>query len=118
KGYVMMHYGPNKLPSGSDYNLTNITISSDIGASVKSVFSGTVFTVASVDGMDVVVIQHGKYFTTYSNLTAVNVKIGQDVSTGQSIGKVGADLQGVGAIDFFMSNEKSDFDPEKWLRRK
>ena len=57
-------------------------------------------------------------FTTYSNLNAVNVKIGQDVTTGQQIGKVAANLEGVGAVDFFMSNETSNFDPEKWLRRK
>jgi len=117
-GYVMMHYGANKLPSGSDIVITNVTIASDIGNPVKSVFAGTVSTVLSIEDMQVVIIQHGKYFTTYSNLTGVNVKVGQDVSTGQTIGRVGADLQGVGAIDFFMSNETSNFDPEKWLRRK
>ncbi len=118
KGYVMMHHGLNKLPSGSDIVITNITISTDIGSPVKSVFAGTVSNVLAIEDMQVVIIQHGKYFTTYSNLTGVNVRIGQDVSTGQTIGKVAADLQGVGAIDFFMSNETSNFDPEKWLRRK
>jgi septal ring factor EnvC (AmiA/AmiB activator) len=118
KGYVMMHFGPNKLPSGSDIVITNVTISSDIGSPVKTVFAGTVSNVLPIEDMQVVIIQHGKYFTTYSNLTGVNVKIGQEVTTGQSIGRVGADLQGVGSIDFFMSNEKNDFDPEKWLRKK
>ena len=117
-GYVLMHYGPNKLPSGSDINITNVTISANIGAPVKAVFNGTVSNVLSIDDMQVVIIQHGKYFTTYSNLSGVNVQKGQDVNTGQSIGRVAANLEGVGAVDFFMSNETSDFDPEKWLRRR
>jgi murein hydrolase activator len=119
KGYVLMHYGANKLPSGSDYVITNITISSDIGSPVKSVFAGTVSNVLSIDGMEVVIIQHGKYFTTYSNLSGIAVQKGQDVNTGQTIGRVAADLQGVGSMDFFMTNENNtDFDPEKWLRRR
>ncbi len=119
KGYVLMHFGPNKLPSGSDYMITNITISSEIGSSVKSVFAGSVSNVLSIDGMEVVIIQHGKYFTTYSNLSGITVHKGQDVVTGQIIGRVAADLQGVGSIDFFMTNDKNvDFDPEKWLRRR
>lgn len=118
KGYVMMHYGANKLPSGSDINLTNITISSEVGSSVKAVFDGTVSTVQTIDDMQVVIIQHGKYFTSYSNLSSVSVSKGQDVRTGQSIGKVAANFDGVGAMDFFMSNEKGDMDPEKWLRRR
>ncbi len=117
-GYVLMHYGPNKLPSGSDINISNVTISANIGAAVKAVFNGTVSNVLSIDDMQVVIIQHGKYFTTYSNLSGVSVQKGQDVNTGQSIGRVAANLEGVGAVDFFMSNETSDFDPEKWLRRK
>lgn len=119
KGYVLMHYGANKLPSGSDYNITNITISADIGSAVKTVFAGTVSNVLSIDGMEVVIIQHGKYFTTYSNLSNIAVQKGQDVTTGQNIGRVAADLQGVGSMDFFMTNENNtDLDPEKWLRRR
>ena len=118
RGYVLMHYGANKLPSGSDIVITNVTISSDIGSPVKVVFDGTVSTVQSIDDMQVVIIQHGKYFTTYSNLSSASVHKGQQVKTGQVIGKVAANFDGVGAVDFYMSNESSNFDPEKWLRRK
>ena len=71
-----------------------------------------------VDGMDVVIIQHGKYFTTYSNLSGVTVSKGQDVSTGQVIGRVAADIEGNGAVDFFLSTETSNVDPERWLHKK
>ncbi len=118
RGYVLMHYGPNKLPSESDIILSNVTISSEIGSAVKVVFDGTVTAVQSIDDMQVVIIQHGKYFTTYSNLSGAAVQRGQDVRTGQVIGRVAANFDGVGAIDFYLSNESSNLDPEKWLRRK
>jgi len=118
KGYVMMHWGPNKLPSGSDINLTNITIATDVGAAVKAVFDGTVSKILSIDDMQVVIVQHGKYFTTYSNLSSASVSVGQDIKTGQSVGRAAANMEGVGAIDFFLSNEKGEMDPEKWLKRR
>lgn len=118
KGNVLMHYGPNKLPSGSDVVNTAVTISAEIGAPVKAVFAGLVSNVLPIDGMEVVIIQHGKYFTTYSNLSGVGVKAGQEVITGQTLGRVAPNLEGIGTVDFFMSDERSSFDPEKWLRRK
>ncbi|MBU3713654.1 MAG: M23 family metallopeptidase, partial [Ferruginibacter sp.] len=68
--------------------------------------------------MQVVVIQHGRYFTTYSNLSGVVVQKGQQIRTGQVLGKVAPNFDGVGAIDFYISNEGGNSDPEKWLRKK
>ena len=116
RGVVLMHYGLNKLPSGGDFIITSVTISADIGTAVKAVFNGTVSTVQNIEDMQVVIIQHGKYFTTYSNLSGVNVQRGQEITTGQVIGKVAANFDGIGAIDFYMSNESNNFDPERWLR--
>jgi murein DD-endopeptidase MepM/ murein hydrolase activator NlpD len=113
-----MHYGKNTLPSGTIIDVSSVTISSDIGTPVKAVFDGTVSSVQNIDDMQVVIIQHGKYFTTYSNLSGVNVQKGQQVKTGQVLGKVAANFDGVGAIDFYVSNETSNYDPEKWLRRR
>jgi septal ring factor EnvC (AmiA/AmiB activator) len=118
RGIVLMHYGSNRLPSGTVLDVTSVTISSDIGTSVKAVFDGTVTTVQQVEDMQVVIIQHGRYFTTYSNLSGVTVRKGQQIKTGQALGRVAANFDGVGAIDFYISNESSNYDPERWLRRK
>ena len=118
KGYVLMHYGPNQLPSGTKLVTTGLTIATDIGMSVKCIFDGKVSSVVYVDDMQVVIIQHGKYFTTYSNLLNVSVQRGQEVKTGQTIGKAAANLDGVGAVDLYIQDEKVNFDPEKWLRRR
>lgn len=118
RGLVLMHYGTNKLPSGSTLEVASITISSDIGTPVKAIFDGTVSTVTSVDEMQVVIVQHGRYFTTYSNLSGVTVIRGQSIRTGQVIGKVAPNLDGVGAMDLYISNEHNNYDPESWLRRR
>ncbi|MEI7735302.1 MAG: peptidoglycan DD-metalloendopeptidase family protein [Ferruginibacter sp.] len=118
KGYPLLHFGKNQLPSGTILVTDGITVATDIGASVKSIFDGTVSSVVYVDEMQVVIIQHGKYFSAYSNLNNVSVQKGQSVKTGQVIGKAASNLDGVGAVDFYINDEKSKFDPEKWLRRR
>lgn len=118
RGVVVMHFGPNTMPSGSKLDITCVTISSDIGSPVKAVFEGTVKTVQPVEDMFVVMVQHGRYLTIYSNLSATSVQKGQEVKTGQVLGKVAANFDGVGALDFYLRTETNDIDPEKWLRRR
>lgn len=117
KGYTLLHYGRNQLPSGTVMDIANITIATDIGSNVKAVFDGVISNIVFIDEMETVIIQHGKYFTTYSNLSSVSVQRGQNVKTGQVIGKAGANLDGIGAVDFFINDEKDNIDPEKWLKR-
>ena len=118
KGYLLMHFGKNELPSKTVIDISGITIASEIGTPVKAVFDGKVSNVVFVEDMQVVIIQHGRYFSTYSNLSNVSVQRGQEVKTGQVIGKAAANLDGVGAVDFYISDEKNNLDPEKWLRRR
>lgn len=118
KGIPILHYGRNRLPSGRDIDVTGVTISTDIGSNVKSVFDGVVSSVVFIEDMQVIIIQHGEYFSTYSNLGSVSVKTGQNVKTGQVIGKAAANLDGNGSIDMYINDAKgNDIDPEKWLKR-
>ena len=117
KGVTIMHYGKNHLPSGSTIEVLGVTVATDIGSNVKSVFDGVVSTIVFIEDMQVVIIQHGKYFSTYSNLSNVSVQRGQNVRTGQVIGKAAANLDGIGAIDFFINDERNNIDPERWLKR-
>ena len=118
KGIPILHYGRNRLPSGRDIDVTGVTISTDIGSNVKSVFDGVVSSVVFIEDMQVIIIQHGEYFSTYSNLGSVSVKTGQNVKTGQVIGKAAAHLDGNGAIDMYTNDAKgNDIDPEKKKKR-
>ena len=115
---VFIHYGPYTLPSGAKDVSKSISIAANVGAAVKSVFDGTVILVEELEyGKYIVTIQHGKYYTSYINVNGVNVKVGQEVKTGQQIGKVATNLDGVGSIDFSLAREFSEINPETWLRR-
>ncbi len=118
KGVPILHFGSNKLPSGSTIVVTGLTVATDIGSNVKAVFDGEIIKIVFIEDMQVVIIQHGEYFSTYSNLGSVSVKTGQNVKTGQVIGKAAANLDGNGAIDLYINDEKgNNIDPEKWLKR-
>jgi septal ring factor EnvC (AmiA/AmiB activator) len=46
------------------------------------------------------------------------VQKGQQIKTGQTLGRVGSNMDGVGAIDFYIQNESRNYNPEEWLRRR
>jgi septal ring factor EnvC (AmiA/AmiB activator) len=95
-----------------------ITIGTPKGSPVKAVFDGEVSLVNNTGEGYMVVIRHGKYYTTYSNLATVNVKKGAKVSSGQVIGTAGsADDDSGGQIDFVLMIELNKANPSQWLRR-
>lgn len=116
-GNVSMHFGPQKYFGEITYDNPGITIEATAGASVKAVFDGDVTAVISIGPVQGVILKHGKYFTSYSNLSSVAVSKGQQVKRGQSIGKVAEKDDGKGDIEFLISNDANhNFDPERWLR--
>ena len=118
-GAVLNHYGRYQLPSKAWIDNSAVTISSAIGTPVKAVFDGTIILVTEVDDEKyTVTVKHGNYFTSYSNINGVGVKMNQEVKTGQVLGRVASNLDGIGSIDFYSAKGNTDLDPEKWLRRR
>lgn len=95
-----------------------VTIQTESGSSVKAVFEGVVTTIYDVAGSQTVTIKHGKYFTTYFNMSSVNVSKGVIVSMGQVIGRAGENFDGDGEIVFMVNEELKFVNPELWLKRK
>lgn len=118
-GFVSIHFGAYNI-EGTLLKGDNpgITIATQTGNAVKSVFDGEVVGVYNLgDGM-AVTVRHGRYFTTYSNLTGVSVSKGVTVKTGQVLGKAGRDDEGNGGqIDFILMIETKNVNPEPWLHR-
>ena len=113
-GTIAMRFGPHEYIKGVVHNNQGITIESSPGTAVTAIFDGEVQGVFFVGDVSAVMIRHGKYFTTYSNLSSVAVSKGQAVKMGQLLGK----LADIGQLEFVLSDEKDRlFDPEKWLRR-
>ncbi|HSQ43491.1 MAG TPA: peptidoglycan DD-metalloendopeptidase family protein [Ginsengibacter sp.] len=115
-GFIIAHYGTNKLPGGVIYDNPGVTIGAKIGEPVKAVFEGEVTLVSYIEDKQAVFIKHGKYFTVYSNLASANVQRGDQVKTGQVIGKAGENDEGQGEVDFIIMQESTNVNPEQWLR--
>ena len=115
-GFIIEHFGLNKLPGNIDYENPGVTIGVKIGEPVKAVFDGEVTLVSYIEDKQAVFIKHGKYFTVYSNLASANVQRGQAVKTGQVIGKAGGNDEGQGQVDFILMKESNNVNPEQWLR--
>jgi septal ring factor EnvC (AmiA/AmiB activator) len=118
-GNVIMKFGNNKYEGlAVNYDNPGITIEADAGNAVKAVFDGVIVSVISIGPVEGVIIRHGKYFTTYSNLSSVSVKKGQEVKTGQALGKLDEKDSGRGELEFLITNDKNvNLNPELWLRK-
>ena len=113
-GTISMTFGLHEYIKGISHNNIGVTIDAQAGAAVKAVFEGEISIIFNVGDVQAVMIRHGKYFTTYSNLSTVSVTKGEKVRTGQIIGRV-ADI---GQLEFVLSDEKGrNYDPEQWLKR-
>jgi len=113
-GTLSMTFGLHEYIKGIVHNNIGVTIDAQPGAAVKAVFEGEISVIFSVGDVQALMIRHGKYFTTYSNLSTVSVTKGEKVKTGQIIGRV-ADI---GQLEFVLSDEKGrNYDPEQWLKR-
>jgi len=94
-----------------------INISAPKGCAILSVFEGTVKQIIVIPGYShCVLIQHGEYFTFYCKLGSVSVRVGQKVSTGQTIGYLDSSLDG-STLHFELWSGTQKQNPESWLKR-
>ncbi len=91
KGTVTENYGKNAHPTFENVftNNNGIDISAPKFSEIRAVFEGEVTSVLSIPGAGkVVIIKHGNYRTVYSNLQNTYVKVGDKISTKESIGSL------------------------------
>jgi len=120
KGNVYIHFGVENIP-GTKLNRKSdgIELALPKGTSVKSLANGIVKYTGDINGDLTVFVQHGKYFSTYTHLSSINVNVGQEVRAGTLLGKSGINLDGEGALLLMINNEKGVFfDPENWLKNR
>ena len=119
KASISASFGKQKIEGTSliEDNI-GLTLQTTPGASVKAVFEGVVTSIYDVAGSQTITIKHGKYFTTYYNLSSVNVSKGLAVQMGQLLGKAGVNDDGDGEIMFVVNIEATFVNPESWLKNK
>jgi septal ring factor EnvC (AmiA/AmiB activator) len=118
-GVITSSFGEHPHPVLKYVKVKNngIDISTEKGASARTVFNGKVSRVMSFPNLNkVVIIRHGEYLTVYSNLEEVNVKDGQTVTTKQVIGKIHTNPDDSRTdLHFEIWLGKTTQDPQQWL---
>ena len=97
-------------------NNNGIDINSSKGAKARAIFDGRVIYVVQVYDKYAVLVQHGEYFTLYSNLENVFVKAEDKVITKQPIGIVQTnDDEGKTEIHLEIWRGSNKMNPEAWI---
>jgi septal ring factor EnvC (AmiA/AmiB activator) len=119
-GVVIAHFGIENIPGTKlKRNSDGVEIALPVGSNVKCVADGKISLITEDEGAQMIVVQHGKYFTGYTNLSSVSVSKNQEVKAGTLLGKSGISIDGEGAIIFMITNDKAKpINPEIWLRAK
>jgi murein hydrolase activator len=118
RGFISQRYGihPHPVLKGVVIENRGVNIQTAKGESARSVFDGKVLTVANIAGMNnIVMVQHGEFFTVYAKLKTVNVTEGQAVKMKEKIGTVYSNDEGTTELQFQLWKNSSRLNPESWL---
>lgn len=121
QGMISSSFGRHSHPIWKDVVVNNngVNINSAKGAKARAIFEGKVIRVLLVVDKYAVLIQHGEYFTLYSNLEQVYVKAGDKVITRQPLGVVQTSEEDDKTelhLEIWRGSNKMD--PENWIASK
>ncbi len=119
-GVIARNFGRQKHPTLKNIEITNngIDIRSSEEAPVKSIFEGAVAGVQYIPGHDyTVILQHGNYYSVYSNLSETSVNKGDKVNAGAILGKLSTNpISGAAELHFELWQEKERLNPANWIK--
>ncbi len=124
QGTITSRFGKHSHPSLEDIVLNNngVDFTTKQGENVLCVFGGKVTSVFSIPGAGYnIIVTHGTYKTVYSGLAQVSVKVGDKVSSKQSMGSVGlTDDEAVLHFELWSVNSTKGTaqNPESWIKRR
>jgi len=119
-GSILYRFGRVINPNNTMIRWNGLGIGAPVGTPVRSISSGEVV-FADVNGTygPTVILQHGGGdYSVYSSLARLDVRKGQQVTKGQSLGTVGAtDPELPPHLHFEIRPRGRAVDPLEWLRR-
>lgn len=120
-GFVSQKFGTHPHPVYKNIQINNdgIDIQTNENEEIRAVFDGEVRNVAFIPGMNnVVMVQHGEYFTVYAKLKDVKVKKGDKITAKETLGIVYTDNDGTSEVQFQVWKNNQKLNPEQWLFKK
>lgn len=120
-GFVSRGFGKQKHPTLKNIEITNngVDIRTEEGALVRCVADGRVAGVQFVPGHDyTVIVQHGDYYTVYTNLSSTSLTKGDEVKARQNIGQVSTNnITGTSELHFEVWQQKERMNPTLWIKK-
>lgn len=120
QGTIVGYYGRRHHPLFQDVLIENngIDIKGQYNSVVRNVYQGQVVSIFTIPGFNnAVMVKHGNYYTTYSNVAKVYVKKGQYLKTGGQIGTIGRDSNAGGhVLHFEIWHNKRKENPANWIK--
>lgn len=116
-GVITRHFGAQTHPTQKRIKIVNngIDIRTQEKAHIQVVFSGTVAGTQFIPGYQhTIIVQHGDYYTVYSNLEEIYVKRGDQLRARQKIGRLGSQNS---EVHFEIWKEKERLNPVKWVSK-
>lgn len=114
---LIRSFGTQQHPKFKDVKTQSngIDLQANNQFSVRTVSDGKVVAIKSIPGhQNTLIIQHGAYYTVYSNLAEVLVQLGADVMANQEIGRLS---QTAPELHFEIWLEQSKLNPADWIAR-
>ena len=119
KGVIVQGYGKQKhaVFAGVETFNNGIDIATDKNMSVRAVFDGVVSRIFFIKGEGkAILLNHGEYFSVYSGLKEVSVKVGDKLLAKEEIGIVFTqELEEKTELHFEIWKGYDKHDPSKWL---
>ncbi|MFM8485097.1 MAG: murein hydrolase activator EnvC family protein, partial [Bacteroidota bacterium] len=86
---------------------------------VRAIYEGVVAGIQYIPGHEnTVIIQHGDYYTVYSNLSSTSLKKGDTVKGRQAIGTVSTNaITGTTELHFELWRQKERLNPGAWIKK-
>ena len=119
QGFIVKSYGKQKHQVFNNVETFNngINIATTKNASIRSIFDGKISRIFFIKGDGkAVLINHGEFFTVYSGLEEVSVKLGDSVLSKEKIGRVLTDEnENKTELHFEIWKGYDKQDPSLWL---
>ncbi|MDR0688536.1 MAG: peptidoglycan DD-metalloendopeptidase family protein [Prevotellaceae bacterium] len=121
RSVVVTRFGIYEHPvlKGIKVTSNGIDLSTTDGAVVSAVADGVVRRIFTTGSATSLLIQHGLYYTVYTHLKNITVRVGDAVRTRQPVGLVATSPDSDRAIlHFELWKQTVKYNPEEWLSKK
>ena len=120
-GFISRGFGKQQHPTIKNISITNngIDIRTEESAAVRAIHEGVVAGVQFIPGHDyTVILQHGDYYTVYTNLAETSLAKGETVRAKQVMGKVSTNpITGASELHFELWHQKDRINPVGWIKK-